>query len=954
MSTASLDSPRSSGWRNAVPVVRFFGFGKGERDSKAKRSVLPGGERGSVEAEVRSGSKRRSDTKERQRGRDNLDAHQMKIFTRWWQAVLPPGSCVRNLCEDIQNGLLVIQLLEILTGETIPNVTRKELKSTQANTFAVLANFEACLQFCDSRFGMKFLNIDAKSLAKGDRKQVLAFSCTSARPPSRFKPARCVRRAAHLVWLWPRRPMNSVHPPHPRVLPVARNPHPRVLCLSRAGLLIQKFELESLAGGTVNSSSAELLETIRTIVSRYEGVDLPGAGKHVWESGFKDGSVLAAIVDAGLAQTSVGRSSPFFARVRTLPVRDRLDAVFAAGTRRGAPRLLDSTDFTGGDASEQAVRTYVSFLQRAMGDDGHATRLQSAVRGFVARRRYSRMRRGLSATPAEAEEAIAAAKRASASDKTAAEARIAASRAASSPDAMSGDYSATLSSVRSGLRHVETSHHTSGEFLHGGDEELREAHDHLHGTISTPEGAPPVDGGAVGGAAGGTDAPVGASPRVRSMQFEWLTSRVNSILSLSPTSPPPAATDASPQAANAQAKPPLSSPQTPLRVGLNLNDLGTPPPPPADSPPVSRREGSFGLARELTSTSDGLAVSSPATGSGTMGGAAAGTADGAVAAEEDLATATPLPPSTAPRTATKSAISEISEAATATDATGRASGGGVGGAAAATGVSASSSNTFLLLSLIASAAMLAIASSILQPGTASPPLPAPSPPPAALAKAVHVLTRPGLTRDTIVSGAMSAAGAIIWPHAAPLFASHVTPYFTAGARAAAAAAAHFAAAVTPHLHVIALPIHVAARVAASAATTAAAAAARLPLAVARLPAAAVRLRSHPIVTRGYERLVAVVLKPAAAPPPAAVAMAGRRGVHAGRRVVVAVAAGALARVRGVGAKALARATPKAAAVAVRIPELLIEFTTPQGTPGSLRIRPTRRVARVLTKLVPTP
>ena len=48
-----------------------------------------------------------------------------------------------------------------------------------------------------------------------------------------------------------------------------------------------------------------------------------------------------------------------------------------------------------------------------------------------------------------------------------------------------------------------------------------------------------------------------------------------------------------------------------------------------------------------------------------------------------------------------------------------------------------------------------------------------------------------------------------------------------------------------------------------------------------------------------------------------------------------------------------KAAPKVDTAALRVPELMIEWTTPQGAPATLRLRPSKDLARALMKLTLT-
>ena len=181
-------SPRTSreSWTKSVPVVRLFNRKSAEDgEQKVKRSVLPGfrgsaqTDRGSVESEASEGGKlQRTKTQERKVGADALQDHQERIFTRWWQSVLPPGTHhIVDLCEEIQKSAILVELIETLSGERIPGVSRKAAAHSGAANFAALGNIKACLDFCTDKLDVKLINVTAKDIADGKRKQVLGLTC---------------------------------------------------------------------------------------------------------------------------------------------------------------------------------------------------------------------------------------------------------------------------------------------------------------------------------------------------------------------------------------------------------------------------------------------------------------------------------------------------------------------------------------------------------------------------------------------------------------------------------------------------------------------------------------------------------------------------------------------------------------------------------------------------------
>ena len=203
------------------------------------------------------------------------------------------------------------------------------------NRFQHLENFTRCLQILSTEQEVRLVNISAEDLADGKRKQVLA-----------------------LTWQ-----------------------------------LILHYELGGGGGGDSSLTMAELLVYVRTTVAGYRGCEIAAeSGAGVWEHAFSDGSVLAALVD----QRRPGR---FLTRDLPRTAVAKLEAVFKAGLRRGAPALLDASDVANGEVDALSIMTYVIKLRHALGENGDAVRVQAWARGWLVRKR-----RHAGATAAAAQE----------------------------------------------------------------------------------------------------------------------------------------------------------------------------------------------------------------------------------------------------------------------------------------------------------------------------------------------------------------------------------------------------------------------------------------------------------------------------------------------------------------------------------------------------------------------
>ena len=200
---------------------------EGRREVAGKKTVMPVSLERTSSEEVEAQSQQRSSTGRRADAQKDLQDHQLVVFQKWWKSHLPPGTMVNDLCEDIRSSLLLVELLETLSGVPVPNITHKHLPHQQSVMhFAALANMEACIEFLEGH-GLRLVNISAGGLTRGNPKEVLG-----------------------LTWQ-----------------------------------LINKFELEPLPGG---GGTGELLEWVRTVILPYEGVELTGSVSTVWMRGFSE------------------------------------------------------------------------------------------------------------------------------------------------------------------------------------------------------------------------------------------------------------------------------------------------------------------------------------------------------------------------------------------------------------------------------------------------------------------------------------------------------------------------------------------------------------------------------------------------------------------------------------------------------------------------------------------
>ena len=163
--------------------------------------------------------------------------------------------------------------------------------------------------------------------------------------------------------------------------------------------LIEKFDK---IGGTKGGGAPALLEWVKRTLVDYPGIELEGTGNAAWESGFNDGRVFSALVDSR-------KPGSFLPGVEHAAMASRIDAVFTAMARRGAPRLLDVNDLLTATEPKESVITYVNRMKRALGQEGAACVIQASIRGRLARRRWTSKKKKMSVESARKAERDAAA-----------------------------------------------------------------------------------------------------------------------------------------------------------------------------------------------------------------------------------------------------------------------------------------------------------------------------------------------------------------------------------------------------------------------------------------------------------------------------------------------------------------------------------------------------------------
>ncbi|XP_026332585.1 alpha-actinin, sarcomeric isoform X1 [Hyposmocoma kahamanoa] len=100
------------------------------------------------------------------------EKQQKKTFTAWCNSHLrKAGTGIENIDEDFRNGLKLMLLLEVISGETLPKPDRGKMR------FHKIANVNKALDFIASK-GVKLVSIGAEEIVDGNLKMTLGMIWT--------------------------------------------------------------------------------------------------------------------------------------------------------------------------------------------------------------------------------------------------------------------------------------------------------------------------------------------------------------------------------------------------------------------------------------------------------------------------------------------------------------------------------------------------------------------------------------------------------------------------------------------------------------------------------------------------------------------------------------------------------------------------------------------------------
>ena len=270
---------------------------------------------------------------------DKLANSQLQTFTRYWDSYLGPrGTQVRDLCSQIQDGVLGFRLLEALEGIVAVPVVRGRIKAFGASIVAKpkirierIENLNAFLKVLTAQKGIHLVNIGGEDLEEGKLDLVLGLT---------FE-------------------------------------------------IVKHYELgggssvggggggDSASGGGAAGSCSktqDLLDWMLTQASAFGhghgdageqgasgGASSRGGGSR-WTKLLQDGRLLCAL----FAMMLPGEID--YAASESWSSEERLRRCFAAGATVGAPMLLDASDVAHGATDQISLVTYIGALRKALGE----------------------------------------------------------------------------------------------------------------------------------------------------------------------------------------------------------------------------------------------------------------------------------------------------------------------------------------------------------------------------------------------------------------------------------------------------------------------------------------------------------------------------------------------------------------------------------------------------------
>uniref|UniRef100_A0A5F5PQI5 Calponin-homology (CH) domain-containing protein n=1 Tax=Equus caballus TaxID=9796 RepID=A0A5F5PQI5_HORSE len=284
-----------------------------------------------------------------QRLQDEQEIVQKRTFTKWINSHLAkrkPPMVVDDLFEDMKDGVKLLALLEVLSGQKLPCEQGRRMKRIHA-----VANIGTALKFLEGRKSMyrgspiKLVNINSTDIADGRPSIVLGLMWT-------------------IILYFQIEELTS-NLPQLQSLSSSTSSVDGVVSSETASPPSKRKVATKIQG---NAKKA-LLNWVQYIAAKQTGIEVKDFGRS-WRSGVAFHSVIHAIrpelVDL---EKLKGRSN-----------RENLDEAFTiAETELGIPRLLDPEDVDVDKPDEKSIMTYVAqFLKQYpdihnTGTDGQET-----------------------------------------------------------------------------------------------------------------------------------------------------------------------------------------------------------------------------------------------------------------------------------------------------------------------------------------------------------------------------------------------------------------------------------------------------------------------------------------------------------------------------------------------------------------------------------------------------
>ncbi|KAM7172376.1 nesprin-1 isoform 3-T4 [Macrochelys suwanniensis] len=274
-----------------------------------------------------------------QRLQDEQEAVQKRTFTKWINTHLAkrnPPLVVNDLFEDIKDGVMLLALLEVLSGQKLPCEQGRHLKRIHW-----VANIGSALKFLEGR-RIKLVNINSTDIADGRPSIVLGLMWT-------------------IILYFQIEELTS-NLPQLQSLSSSTSSVDSVVSSETASPPTKRKVVTKVQG----SAKKALLKWVQYTAAKQAGIEVKDFGRS-WRSGAAFHSVIHAIRPELVDMEKVkGRSN-----------RENLNEAFTiAETELGIPRLLDPEDVDVDKPDEKSIMTYVAQFLKHYPDLHNTTEMQ--------------------------------------------------------------------------------------------------------------------------------------------------------------------------------------------------------------------------------------------------------------------------------------------------------------------------------------------------------------------------------------------------------------------------------------------------------------------------------------------------------------------------------------------------------------------------------------------------